>query len=110
MARRRAPSYDDAVSARDDAHEFGIDLALLDANLRLTPRESLAQLACALRWIERVQADTLTPAERERLERRAMLEELTAYGFTEDLARYEAMGMAAASDGSQRSAQPAEDE
>ncbi len=32
------------MSARDQATAFGIDLALLEANLRLTPHERLAEL------------------------------------------------------------------
>lgn len=79
------------MSAREEAAAFGIDLALLDSNLRRTPEERLAQLEAMTRLSDQMQAQTLTPDQRRRLERRAMLEEVRAYGFEEDLALYAAL-------------------
>ena len=65
-----------AMTACEEAAAFGIDLSLLRANLRLTPQERLTELEGMLRLSEALQAQTLTAAQRDRLERRAMVEEL----------------------------------
>lgn len=79
------------MSAREQAAAFGIDLALLDANLRLTPDGRLAELEAMIRLSDELQQQTLTPQQRDRLERRAMLEEIRAYGFGGDLALWEGL-------------------
>lgn len=80
------------MNARDEAAAFGVDLALLDANLRLTPERRLLELDALIGLSEELQSQTLTPDQRDRLERRAMVEELRAYGFEGDLPRWEALG------------------
>lgn len=79
------------MSACDEAAAFGIDVSLLEANLRLTPQERLIELQAMLQLSEALQAQTLTLAQRDRLERRAMIEEVRAYGCEEDLRRLEAL-------------------
>jgi hypothetical protein len=79
------------MSPREAAAEFGIDLALLDANLARTPAERLAELAAMIRLVEAMQDRTLSAEQRARLRRREMAAELLAYGFEEELARYDAM-------------------
>lgn len=81
----------EARRARQEAAEFGVDLALLEANLARTPAQRLAANAALLRLAERARSQTLGPAERERLARHEMIEEIRAYGFDEVIARYEAM-------------------
>lgn len=91
-ARRTDPR--DLASLRDarrEAADFGVDLALLDANLALTPAERLAAHGALIRLAERGRLQTLTPEQRDRLARREMLEEIRAYGFDEVIALYEAM-------------------
>jgi len=80
-----------STSTREAAAAFGIDLALLDANLARTPAERLAELAAMSRLVEAMQAGTLSAEQRAGLRRREMIAELLAYGFEDELARYEAM-------------------
>ena len=92
LGYKRSRRHSPVVTARDQASAFGIDLALLDANLRLTPDERLAELDALSRLSEEMQAQTLTAEQRTRLEWRAMLEELQAYGFGADLRLWDALG------------------
>lgn len=47
---------DDGLTARERAAAFGIDLSLLDENLRLSPAERLRQNDEALALVEELQA------------------------------------------------------
>jgi hypothetical protein len=86
-----SPQNRDREQARQEAAEFGIDLAQLDANLAMTPAERLAANDAFMRLAERARSQTLSPEQRERLARAEMLEELHAYGFEDVIALYEAM-------------------
>ena len=50
------------MSVRDEAARFGIDLALLDANLAQTPAERLSELTAMIRLAEELQDRTLPVA------------------------------------------------
>lgn len=80
-----------ARRARLEAAEFGVDLSLLDAELARSPAERLRANEALVRLAARARHQTLTALQRERLERREMLEEIRAYGFDEVIAQYDAM-------------------
>lgn len=77
--------------ARREAVDFGVDLSLLDAELARSPAERLRANEALIGLAMRARRQTLTDAQRERLERREMLEEIHAYGFDEVIALYESM-------------------
>lgn len=91
MNNARIARAENARRARKEAADFGVDLALLDADLARSPAERLRANAALVGLAVRARRQTLTPEQRARLERREMLEEIYAYGFDEVIALYEAM-------------------
>lgn len=63
------------------AIELGVDLTLLEENLRLTPAERLQALMRQLRLHEQLQAITLSPEQREAIELRRVRRKLEGYGL-----------------------------
>ena len=57
-----------ALSAWEQAIEFGIDVTLLEANLRRTPAERIADLVAMNQTQARIQARTLDEGARRRLD------------------------------------------
>ena len=51
-----------------EAIDFGVDITLLEANLRLTPAERIRELVAMNRFREDMQSRTLSPEMRRRLE------------------------------------------
>lgn len=78
MAESRQPSFSD--DNWEAAIGLGIDVTLIERNLRLTPLQRIRQLDAHLRYCERVQRRTVAPELRRALERARMLEKLTALG------------------------------
>ena len=62
------------------ALELGIDVTLLEANLRLTPAERLQAYMRQLRLQERLQAANLSAEQLRAVEKRALQEKLERYG------------------------------
>jgi hypothetical protein len=62
-----------ASSAWEQAIEFGIDVTLLEANLARTPAERLRELVAMNHLHARIQARTLSEAERRRLDDEELL-------------------------------------
>jgi hypothetical protein len=60
------------------AVDFGIDISLLESNLALSPAERVRELVAMNRLHAEIQARTLTPEERARLDE-LELQELVAY-------------------------------
>ena len=56
------------LSAWEQAIEFGIDVTLLEANLRRTPAERIADLVAMNQTQAKIQARTLDERTRQRLE------------------------------------------
>ena len=56
------------LSAWEQAIEFGIDVTLLEANLRRTPAERIADLVAMNQMQARIQARTLDEGARRRLD------------------------------------------
>jgi hypothetical protein len=54
MMRRRRTTKKTAI---ERAKEWGIDLSLLEENLRLTPTERLEKMISYQRFVERIQAE-----------------------------------------------------
>lgn len=91
MDNARTTQADNARRARQEAADFGVDLALLDADLARSPAERVGANDALVGLAVRARRQTLTAEQRERLARREMLEEIRAYGFDEVVALYEAM-------------------
>lgn len=66
------------------AVEFGIDVSLLESNLRLTPAERLRELVAMNHLHEQIQSRTLTPEDRERLAAMELEEKLAGLGVSMD--------------------------
>ncbi len=64
----------------DAAVEFGIDVSLIESNAELTPAERIQELVAMNRLHEEIQARTLSPDERDRLEAMELQEELARLG------------------------------
>ena len=64
----------------DAAIEAGIDVALLESNLRLTPVERIEWLAETNRWMDRVHARTVPEDVLREREERRLQEKLAALG------------------------------
>jgi hypothetical protein len=71
--RSSGPSWDAAI-------ELGIDVTLLLANLRLSPRERLEQAQAHQRFADAVQQRTVPAHVRARLERERLWEKIDALG------------------------------
>jgi hypothetical protein len=85
LARAETPtdiarSLQSSGPAWDAAIEFGIDVTLLEHNLRLTPRERMQQAAAHLRFMEAVQQRTLPAELRAQLEHERLWEKIDALG------------------------------
>ena len=91
MDNARIARAENARRARSEAADFGVDLALLDADLARSPAERLSANAALVALAVRARRQMLTAEQRARLEHREMLEEIRAYGFDEVIARYESM-------------------
>jgi hypothetical protein len=77
--RKRYPK--DRYPACARAIELGIDVSLLEANLRLSVVERLERAARHQQAIDELQARTLTEAQRQALELRRIREK---YGITDE--------------------------
>lgn len=75
-----ARSLPSSGPAWDAAIEFGIDVTLLERNLRLTPLERMQQAAAHLRFIESVQQRTVPAELRAQLEHERVWEKIDALG------------------------------
>ncbi len=62
------PRQDEPTSAWQAAREFGIDTTLLESSLARTPAERLRELVAMNHLHARMQARTLSPEARARLE------------------------------------------
>ncbi len=91
MDNARISRAENARRARREAAEFGVDLALLDAELARSPAERLRANDALVGLAVRARRQTLTTEQRVRLGRREMLEEIRAYGFDEVIALYASM-------------------
>lgn len=76
--KRYYPS--DRFPACATALELGIDVTLLEANLRLTPAERLQAHMRQLRLQKRLQAANLSAEQLRAIERKALQEKLERYG------------------------------
>jgi hypothetical protein len=76
-AGRSLPSYGPAWDA---AIEAGIDVTMLEQNLRLTPAERIQQLDEANLFMEEVQARTLPEGARWARNYHRLMEKLAAFG------------------------------
>ena len=68
--------------ARREAADFGVDLALLDAELARSPAERLRANEALVGLAVRARRHTLTAEQRTRIERHEMLEEIRATAST----------------------------
>jgi len=71
----------DRLLACATALELGIDVSLLEANLRLTPAERLQAHLRQLRLQESLQAANLSVEQRQAIELRRLREKLARYGL-----------------------------
>ena len=76
-AGRSLPSYGPDWEA---AIAVGVDVTMLEQNLRLTPAERIRQLDEANRFLEEIQARTLPEQVRREREHQRLMEKLSALG------------------------------